>query len=268
MTELTKRILFAVPAALLFIGIAWLGGIYFNVVMAVLAFGTMWEMDGLLNNVETPGIFIISIIFAAFLWFFPLLPPIVIVLCTVAAVLPAAAMLIPTGKLFGRRWMSTLFCATYAPIGFLMAVHVRELGAGPSGFWLILVLFFMIWGNDIFAYFGGKSFGKRKLAPHISPNKTWEGFVFGVFGAVTGAFIAGGLADSFPGSITLPHLLPAALIVSVTGPIGDLAESRLKRMAGVKDSSSILPGHGGLFDRFDAMILTAPFLYIYFSFFV
>lgn len=266
MNELTKRILFAVPAAILFVLLAWLGGIYFNTMMAVLAFGTIWEADRMLKYAGFRGFFIVSILFSAFLWFVHFLSPLVVLCGAIAALLPAAVLLLPGHNPFGTRWMSTLFCAFYIPAGYLMTVYVRDLGTGTIGFWLLLSLFFMIWGNDIFAYFGGKSFGKYQLAPNISPNKTWEGFWFGVIGAVTGAAIVWGIADVFP--MTLTQLIPAALIVSITGPVGDLAQSRLKRLAGVKDSSSILPGHGGLFDRFDGMILTAPFLYFYFSIFV
>ena len=268
MTELKKRILFAIPAAIIFLGIAWLGGVYFSAVMAVLALGTIWEIDRLMKNAGFPGFFILSLIFAALLWLYPLLPPIAVAFTAAAAVLPAIALMLPGRLTFGRRWLSTLFCAYYAPLGFLMVVLVREMGLGAEGFWLIVALFFMIWGNDIFAYFGGKTFGKRKLAPNISPNKTWEGFGFGVLGAIVGALITWVIADAFPESISVVHLVVAAMITSITGPLGDLLESRLKRIAGVKDSSALLPGHGGLFDRFDALILTAPFLYFYFSFFV
>jgi len=236
--------------------------------MAVLALGTIWEIDRLMRNAGFPGFFALSILFAALLWLYPLLPPIAVILTAAAAVLPAIALLLPGRPAFGRRWLSTLFCAFYAPMGFLMAVFVRELGVGAEGFWLLIALLFMIWGNDISAYFGGKTFGKRKLAPNISPNKTWEGFGFGALGAIAGALITWVIADTFPESITLAQLITAALIVSITGPLGDLLESRLKRIAGVKDSSALLPGHGGLFDRFDALILTAPFLYFYFSFFI
>lgn len=268
MNELTKRILFAIPATLLFISLAWLGGIYFNTLMAILALVTTWEVDRLMKKAGFPGFLIISIMFAAILWVFSYLPPLVIVLTALGALLPSVTLLMPGNNKFGRRWMSTLFIALYAPMGFLMAVNVREIGESPQGFWLMLALFFMIWGNDIFAYFGGKTFGKYKMAPNISPNKTWEGFGFGALGAVAGALIVWLIADSFPDSITLAQLIPGAFIVSITGPLGDLLESRLKRIANVKDSSSLLPGHGGLFDRFDAMIFTAPFLYFYFSIFV
>ncbi len=266
MSELTKRILFAVPAAIIFVWLAWMGGAYFFSIMALLAAGTIWEIHRLMKNAGLPGYIILSLFFASLLWTLQFLPVWMVVVGTLAAVLPAVTLLFPGKREFGKKWASTLFCAFYAPFGYLAAVHVRELGLGTEGFWLILALFFMIWGNDVFAYFGGKSFGKRKLASNVSPNKTWEGFGFGILGALTGALIAWGVADDFP--MTIAQIIPAAAIVSVTGPLGDLTESKLKRMANMKDSSALLPGHGGLFDRFDAMILTAPFLYFYFTMFV
>lgn len=117
----------------------------------------------------------------------------------------------------------------------------------------------MIWGNDVFAYFGGKNFGKTPLVPLISPNKTREGFYFGFLGSAVGFLIVYFIADSFP--LPLWSVLPAVAITGSLGPIGDVAASRLKRLANVKDSSTLLPGHGGFFDRFDSMILAAPFIY-------
>ncbi|WP_158607369.1 phosphatidate cytidylyltransferase [Rhodohalobacter sp. SW132] len=266
MSELTKRILFAVPAATLFIWLAWMGGIYFNTIMALLALGTVWEVDRLMKNAGFGGFFGVSVAIAALLWFSSSLPSLVVLAGFLAAIIPLIAFLFKKYHGFGYQWISMLFCGLYAPIGYLMVVHVRELGVDTQGFWLILSLFFMIWGNDIFAYFIGRSFGKNKLAPNVSPNKSWEGFWGGFLGAATGALIAWGIAADFP--LTLVELLPAAVVVSITGPLGDLTESRLKRLAGMKDSSSLLPGHGGLFDRFDAMILTAPFLFFYFTFFL
>jgi len=264
LNELTKRILFAVPAAILFIWLAWLGGIYFNAFMGLLAAGTTWEVWRLLKNAGRPSFFVSSFAIAAILWFNAFLSTAFIVGFGSAVILITILSVFTRDQDLSKQWISTLFCGLYAALGFYMAVMVRDLGVEQQGFWLIVALFFMIWGNDVFAYFGGKSFGKRKLAPNVSPNKTWEGFGFGVFGAVTGALIVWAAAPEFP--MSLLQILPAALIVSITGPVGDLTESRLKRLAGMKDSSALLPGHGGLFDRFDAMILSAPFVYIYFYF--
>lgn len=120
----------------------------------------------------------------------------------------------------------------------------------------VFCLILFVWAADTGAYFAGKNFGKHKLAPSISPGKTWEGWVGGA--ALTLA--TGWAAGYFLPDIPLSHRLVAAGVVAVFGPLGDLAESMLKRSAGVKDSGTFLPGHGGLLDRFDAFLLVLPVL--------
>lgn len=121
----------------------------------------------------------------------------------------------------------------------------------------IVLLGFMatVWISDTAAYFAGRAFGKHKLAPNISPGKTWEG-VAGALGAV---FIYALLWTHFAGEETQPKfLIPVLLIIAVLGIIGDLFESLMKRQAGLKDSGNILPGHGGILDRIDALTSTLP----------
>ena len=120
----------------------------------------------------------------------------------------------------------------------------------------VFFLIFLIWAADTGAYFAGKNFGKHKLAPSISPGKTWEGWV----GGALLTLVVGWAAGYFLPDIPLSHRLVAAGVVAVFGPLGDLAESMLKRSAGVKDSGTFLPGHGGLLDRFDAFLLVLPVL--------
>lgn len=173
-----------------------------------------------------------------------------------------AVQIFRTGDMGLRSLVSTFFCGIYAPLGLLTLLLLRELGSSDTGFVLTLSLLLMIWGNDVFAYFGGKNFGKRHLAPRVSPNKTWEGFFFGILGALVGlSLVFYAIPIDYPA--TLWQMVPAILLVSIFGPIGDLTASRLKRAAGVKDASHLLPGHGGFFDRFDALILAAPAFYLY-----
>jgi phosphatidate cytidylyltransferase len=125
--------------------------------------------------------------------------------------------------------------------------------------WVILA-FVVTWANDTFAYFAGHAFGRHKLYERISPKKTWEGFAGGVVGSVVGALVTRWL-------LLADDLSPAAAVViglgaAVLGPLGDLAESMVKRAAGVKDSSRIIPGHGGLLDRIDALLFVGPWVYV------
>lgn len=259
MSELTKRILFAVPAAAIMLFIAWAGGPSFEILFAVITILTIWEIHRILRHTHDRDLFPLSLLAATVVWFFPDLPVWAIYTVSAAAVFLSLSAYIMGRHEFPRRWFATLFSGLYAPAGFLIIVYIRKLGADPDGFWLVLSFFLMIWGNDVFAYFGGKNFGKTPLAPNISPQKTLEGFWFGFLGSAAGYLIVYFLADPYPLSIWA--ILPAVAIIGTLGPLGDIVASRLKRLASVKDSSTLLPGHGGFFDRFDSMILSAPFIY-------
>lgn len=143
--------------------------------------------------------------------------------------------------------------------GFLLAIRLL-----PDGFLLTIFLFFVIWSADIFAYLVGRKFGKRPLASRISPKKTVEGFLAGLTGS---AVIGSALMFFFP----LPYLnwqggALLGFLSGFVGTIGDLSQSAMKRSVGAKDSGSLLPGHGGILDRFDSLFFTAPFFYFYLYF--
>jgi len=124
---------------------------------------------------------------------------------------------------------------------------------------LLLGAFILIWVNDSAAYLVGKNIGKQKLFPSISPKKTVEGFLGGLFFAcISSYFIA-----TYTQTLEFTSWLILAIIVSVLGTFGDLIESKFKRQAGVKDSGVIMPGHGGLLDRLDSIIFAAPFIYLF-----
>ena len=124
--------------------------------------------------------------------------------------------------------------------------------------WIMLCYIFIIWVNDVFAYLVGVCFGKHRMCSRISPKKSWEGF----FGGVTASVIAGVVCGYLLGGDMFVWGV-LALIVSVTGVAGDFVESLFKRSAGVKDSGAIMPGHGGFLDRFDAMLISAPYAFTY-----
>ena len=125
--------------------------------------------------------------------------------------------------------------------------------------WVILA-FVVTWGNDTFAYFTGHAFGRHKLLERISPKKTWEGFAGGAVGSVVGALVTRTLLLS--GELSVPLAIAIGLGGALLGPLGDLAESMVKRAAGVKDSGKIIPGHGGMLDRIDALLFVSPWVYI------
>ena len=140
------------------------------------------------------------------------------------------------------------------PLSFAIPLHA----AGPQGPVLLLFALVVVWVGDSAAYFAGKSIGKHALAPHLSPKKTWEGTVAGFLGSLI-------VAPLFALWVNVPliHLLAMAALGNIAGQVGDLLESGYKRSAGIKDSGSLLPGHGGVLDRIDALILAIPVVWYY-----
>jgi phosphatidate cytidylyltransferase len=143
-------------------------------------------------------------------------------------------------------------------VAFPLSYAVRLQGAGTQGPALLLFAMVIIWVGDTAAYFVGRLFGRYKLAPHLSPNKTWEGTVASFLGSLVVALVLARLM-----TVPLPHLLGMAAVGNVAGQVGDLLESAYKRSAGIKDSGSLLPGHGGVLDRIDALILAIPVVWYY-----
>jgi len=137
----------------------------------------------------------------------------------------------------------------------VLATPAGDMTLGCAFLW---IMFLGTWSSDTFAYFAGSFFGRRKLCPAISPKKTVEGFLGGLVGT-TAVVAALGCALGF--SVPLMALL--GVLLALTATVGDLAESVIKRYAGVKDSGRLIPGHGGVLDRFDSVMFTAPFVYYF-----
>ncbi len=156
-----------------------------------------------------------------------------------------------------RSFMGIVYVAV--PLGTLNTICAVEGGM------MLLAVFCLLWLNDSGAYVFGSTLGKRKLFERISPHKSWEGFFGGLFTCVAFAIVASlYLNDFFNGPTNMAAWIGLGVVVSVFGTLGDLAESLMKRTAGVKDSGNLIPGHGGLLDRIDSMLLAAPASLIYF----
>ncbi|HET9551513.1 MAG TPA: phosphatidate cytidylyltransferase [Anaeromyxobacteraceae bacterium] len=132
------------------------------------------------------------------------------------------------------------------------------------GFDWVILAFVVTWANDTFAYFAGLLFGRHKLYEKVSPKKTWEGFAGGALGSLAGA--AAMQAFRLQAELPLGGALALGAGAAVLGPLGDLVESLLKRASGVKDSGRLIPGHGGLLDRIDALLFVAPWVYVFASY--
>jgi phosphatidate cytidylyltransferase len=143
-------------------------------------------------------------------------------------------------------------------VAFPLTFTIRLHGYGTDGPKLLMFALVITWVGDTAAYFAGRALGKRRMAPVVSPNKTWEGTIASILGALLVAVVFARWL-----SVPLPHLLGMAAAGNIAGQAGDLVESAYKRSAGVKDSGSLLPGHGGVLDRIDALILAIPVVWYY-----
>lgn len=147
-----------------------------------------------------------------------------------------------------------MFGAIYIGMQLTGLLFIRMSIGGIWGGVLVLIIFLSIWGNDAFAYLAGSKFGKHKLAPRTSPNKSWEGFIVGIIASM----LFWCLTMLVPGvTISIQQALAFGLVCGLTSVLGDLCESRIKRSVGFKDSGTIMPGHGGLFDRCDSLMPTS-----------
>lgn len=163
-----------------------------------------------------------------------------------------------------RDWALTMSVPFYLgwPLALALALRGPAFGYGSTGFWWLVATFGMVWGNDSAAYFAGHYFGKTKLAPRISPAKTWEGFAGGLALSIIAAFV-----------LTLPLHLPwyawlsMGVFTAIAATIGDLAESMLKRGMDAKDSGQLIPGHGGILDRMDSLLFAIIIVATYAAFY-
>ena len=173
---------------------------------------------------------------------------------------------------------ASVFAVTYIALPMGMLVQLREQAAGA---FYVLYLLLVVWAGDIFAYFVGKSIGRHLMSPRISPKKTWEGAVGSLVGSVAVGWLLFRHAEQIssallhvalitrPGGmfgLEVPDMGPVVLltiVLNVAAQLGDLVESLIKRGASVKDSGAILPGHGGMLDRIDALLFAAPVLWFY-----
>jgi phosphatidate cytidylyltransferase len=204
----------------------------------------------------------------------PLIPLTLVGLGLSALIIISFAWLMLTRKTLDgilADWGLTLAAALYLgwPLAFFLLLRGSTLGTNTLGFWWLLALFFMVWTNDTFALLTGHYFGHTKLAPLISPAKTWEGFFGGlVFTVIAALVFTIVLPNIFYRPLGVPwyHAVILGILVAIASTVGDLAESLLKRGTGVKDSGTIVPGHGGILDRMDSLLFAVLVVFFYAAF--
>ncbi len=208
----------------------WFAGMFVGIIIYLLAFLT------LTHSIETK-----------WLWILAFLIP--IMFCLELIRLDSSTLSKLSVTFFGWIYVILPFAMVNA-IPLINGFYEYEI---PLGFFVIL------WANDTGAYFVGKFFGKRKLYPEVSPNKTWEG----LFGGIILSFLVGYLMSCNFEALAMHEWIMMSLIVSIFGNLGDLFESQLKRSFHIKDSGKLIPGHGGVLDRFDGLLIALPVLLAY-----
>ncbi|WP_226176703.1 phosphatidate cytidylyltransferase [Hymenobacter lucidus] len=293
MSNLAQRVIFGVIGAVLLLGSVWFSAWSFALFFAAVQMRMLWEFyrmmreagykpAALLGGAISLLIFIGIYLLSSTPTMYPLVPGSSTVypplqetfgssaLRIISPALLALGLLLPTILIMREMaaWpRENQAFSPFANVGVALLglfyvslpmslLSVVAFTASGYDYRRIFALLFLVWCSDIGAYAAGKTFGKHKLAPKISPGKTWEGAIGGfLLTLVMGWALGFWLTD-----IPLAYRLVAAGAVAVFGPLGDLAESMLKRSVGVKDSGRIMPGHGGLLDRFDAFLFILPVL--------
>lgn len=259
--ELQIRTLSAIGALVIFLPLLALGGVAFQVLIGILSMLAVHELLRM-KGLETFSFEGLLAMLAALIYTLPLE--------TYLPYLPVDGNVIAYGMLVLFLLGTTVFSSSYSfedvayPIaasfyvglGFNALIDVRI-----AGFDKVLLGLFIVWATDSGAYLFGRRFGRRKLAPKVSPNKTLEGSLGGVFSAV----LVSGLFGLVDPKVFSPHSLVALLLLTVffslAGQFGDLVESAIKRHFGVKDSGKFIPGHGGVLDRFDSLLFVFPLMH-------
>jgi phosphatidate cytidylyltransferase len=258
---LKQRIITAVIAAALFIPVVLWGGLPFTILIYGLAAVGLFEllrMKGL-KLFSLPGLISLLALFSFLMpeewetYISETIDYTKIDLALIAVLLLLTYTVVVKNRYSFDDAAFSILGALYVGIGFYFFIETRA-----EGIEYVIYALLIIWTTDSGAYFTGRKFGKHKLWPDISPNKTIEGFVGGVISAIVVALI---FQMIMPVSDSVPYLVIVTILASIFGQLGDLVESALKRHYGVKDSGNVLPGHGGILDRFDSLLFVLPLLH-------
>jgi len=255
---LLYRVLSAIVGIPVVLAAFWYGGLFLSAliciiaVLGVLEMGRLWRESD--NQIWLPGSLIGAVLFVVSAHVVG--PGVSGVALFITIAISVVYLIIKYPHVSFAGFSSTIFTAIYP--GWLLT-HLIGITQIEGGFHFVLLVLATTWSTDTFAYFVGTKFGRHKLAPALSPGKSVEGAVGGIAGSIAAALILGLVA----GKIPLIHYITVGILAGIVGQAGDLLESAFKRMAGVKDSGRLIPGHGGMLDRFDSLLLTAPLVYYY-----
>jgi len=264
------RVIVSIVAIPLIVFASYLGSYYFFFFVLAIGIISFYEFSGMVKkNIANAnlwfGLFAISFIITNQFYhkidFIPLLFIIILLLLLIELFRNKGSVV----KNLGATFLGILYIGLFSST----LIAIREFYASTTdlyirGGYLIISILATIWVCDSAAFFGGTALGKHKLFPRISPNKSWEGALFGFVFAILTMLLAKLVVLDF---LSWTNVVVLGIIIGIIGQLGDLVESSIKRDAGVKDSSSIIPGHGGIFDRFDSLLLSAPAVWLYLKYF-
>ena len=254
------RVITAIVALIVFLPLLFLGGDYFKFTTFALGVMAMYEIVRMTFKETNIVVLGLSSLAGALLFLNEEISQLQLYGLLFLILVGMLATVVATGhKIKLVEIGSIIFVTAYIFIGFYCLFMIRNFSLSHVAYLLLT-----IWFTDSFAYFGGMKFGKNKLSPKISPNKSIEGSVIGSLSSIVIALLFFYTTNIFSNLLVA---IAITLVVSVVGQFGDLIESAYKREYQVKDSSNLLPGHGGIFDRFDSVILSAPCLIILLSLF-
>ncbi len=262
----TQRVLVSLAAIPVIIAASYFGGIYFFLFTALIAVVSFYEFSRFVKkkdvfvNIAIGIVFILLLLVNEFfhyldIYYFILVLTVILTLFELFRNKGSAILNI------GTTMLGILYIGFFADA--LLAIrefYPRIEYLYQRGGFLIISILAAIWICDSAAFFGGTSLGKHKLFPRVSPKKSWEGAVFGFVFSILTMLLAKVIILDF---LSWTSVVILGVIIGIIGQIGDLVESLFKRDAGVKDSSGIIPGHGGIFDRFDSLLFTAPVILLY-----
>lgn len=257
-----QRIITGAAIALLMIAVFVLSGtVVYPIIMTLFCVMGTWEMLSCTGHIKKKHISFVallaSVVAPVLAYFFGYGAMIALVMCYISVLLAECVFFEETTKISD---VAVVFLTTlYVILCFTALLRLRYIDEGAQ--YIYILVFVAAWITDTFAYFTGFFFGKHKLIPKISPKKTVEGAIGGVIFCVIAFIVYGLIVESvFDVEMNLLLLAPIGLVMSVVSMIGDLIASAIKRAYGIKDYSNLFPGHGGILDRFDSIMILAPFL--------
>ena len=258
MRELLRRSITGIVYVLLLLSVVFLNSDAFDFLFMTFGLACLYEFKKL---VQIKGYYVF-IAYLALWWMFIYLIDDLDIVKILMALTITVNLALTTYLFSGGKMTLTLFQKYIAAIFYIGGgcIFLTMIPYHSEQFAKLLIVgvFVLIWVNDSFAYLVGKTLGKHKLFPKISPKKTIEGSLGGLIFALIAAYII----STFEPILTRLEWMVLAVVIVIMGNLGDLLESKFKRVAGVKDSGAILPGHGGILDRLDSLVFAAPFAYL------